>query len=97
MMYKVKILSTANQDILDIEEYLSQYYPSTPADFFAALDEKILLLRGMPEMGQTYKNFRRIICGDYLLFYKINKADKAIEIYRILHGSRDIDKYIPNT
>ena len=97
MRYREEFLSTAFQDIHEIEEYLSQFYPSTPLKFFKELDKKIILLRHMPHIGQKYKDFRRLVCGDYLIFYKVIEDDQKVVIYRILHGSRNIDDFLINS
>jgi mRNA-degrading endonuclease RelE of RelBE toxin-antitoxin system len=47
--------------------------------------------RGSPP-GNT--NYRRMLVGNYIVFYKINDAEKQIDIYRILRASWDLPKYL---
>jgi hypothetical protein len=32
--------------------------------------------------------------GNYIVFYKVNDAEKQIDVYRILRASWDLPKYI---
>ena len=95
--YDITYLPGANRNLLEIDEYLSQFYPSTPAKFFSELDKKIQLLKDQPYMCPKYmhnEKYRRLIVGDYLLFYVVNDEDKEIVVHRILHGSQDITKLL---
>ena len=86
MEYKSRLLSTAYQDIINIEQYLSGLYPSTALKFSKELDKKILSLCHMPYIGQKYRGYRRLVCGDYLLFYKVKEEEKIVDIYLIIHS-----------
>jgi len=37
-------------------------------------------------------DFRQIAVSDYIVFYKIREDLKAVEIHRILHAARNIEK-----
>jgi toxin ParE1/3/4 len=58
------------------------------------LQSPITLLAQFPEMGEAVDHFspqlRRCTLGDYLLFYR--PAHDKIELIRVLHGARDIDR-----
>ena len=97
MEFKVEFLPGADRNLITIDEYLSKFYPSTPVKFFSELDKKLQLLREQPYMCPKYLHndkYRRLIVGDYLLFYIVNDEEQEIVIHRILHGSQDITKLI---
>jgi mRNA-degrading endonuclease RelE of RelBE toxin-antitoxin system len=56
-------------------------------------------IKEMPYMYPEYKyypNYRRIVIGNYLIFYKINDEEKTVEIHRILPGMWDLARYFEN-
>lgn len=80
-------------DLILVDEYLSRFYSGTPEKFFREYDAAIEAMLKMPEMYAVYpgtKDFRRFIVRDFLVFYKLDKANNLVSIYRILHGSQDI-------
>ena len=100
MMYDVTLLPVAKQDLLGAADYLSQFYPSTTEKLLKNLRNKLSLLKEQPYIGAKYipnPKYRRLIIGDYLAFYTIDEADKKIEICRILHGSRDVARYLTDS
>jgi len=91
--YDVKLLSIAENDIDEICEYLSQFYPSTPGKFLDDLDEDFENVSQNPYMYPVYeynKDYRRIVTNDYLIFYKVDEKNKIVKVYRILHGKQNI-------
>jgi len=91
--HDVKLLSIAENDINEICKYLSQFYPGTPGKFLNALNEVFTNLSFNPNMYPVYeynKEYRRIVTGDYLVFYKIDKENNLVRVYRILHGKQNI-------
>ncbi|MCL2634589.1 MAG: type II toxin-antitoxin system RelE/ParE family toxin [Oscillospiraceae bacterium] len=97
MGYDVKFLPGADRDLIEIDDYLSQFYPSTAAIFFEKLDKKLLLLKEQPYIGAKYipnPEYRKLNVGDYLTFYTVDEENRKIEIYRILHGSRDMRQHL---
>jgi len=90
MAYKIKYVASARQDMLDIALHLSRFYESTFPKFIARLDRSVARLVDMPYMGIAYRNYRRLVVGDYLVFYQVDEAGRTIQIYRILHGAQDV-------
>ena len=39
-------------------------------------------------------DYRRMFVSNYIVFYKVNDAEKQIDIYRILRASWDLPKYL---
>jgi len=95
--YDVKLLNLAESDIDDICRYLSQFYPGTPSKFLDTLDESFNNVSFNPYMYPKYKynkEYRKIVADDYLVFYKIDKDNNLVKVYRILHGMRNISTII---
>lgn len=97
-MRKIVMLPIAMKDLEDIVDYLAQFYESTAVQQYDRIVEKIRELAEFPEMyevyhgGQFHQAYRRMPADKYLIFYVVRA--EAIEIHRILHGSRDIHRYL---
>ena len=97
MIFRVKYLPEARNDSEEIRRYLSQYYVGTAKRFFALLKGRIQLLATSPYLGQVYEErpaYRRLVVQDYLVFYKVDEETNMVSIHRILHGSRDIGRFL---
>ena len=93
MSYIVSFMPKANEDMDDIETYLSQFYKDTVKSFFENMKKHVLLLQTFPYMCPEYNEdsyFKQMVINDYLLFYSIDEKRKRIIIHRILHSKRDI-------
>ncbi|AEF84957.1 conserved plasmid protein [Treponema primitia ZAS-2] len=98
MGYEIRFLDSALEDVDSIIVYLSQFYPSTPQKFLDALERCTVNLKNNPVMYALYPDnpaFRRVVLSDYLVFYKVDEEKSLVEIYRILHGSRNLSQNIP--
>jgi plasmid stabilization system protein ParE len=97
MKYKLTFLLEARADSEEIRQYLAQYYESTVKKFFEKLKKRTTSLKSNPFLDQIYLErpaYRQLAADDYLVFYKVHEHKKYIEIHRILHCSRDIERYI---
>ena len=96
-MYRLKYLPSFDVDLIEAEAYLFEYSPAAVDKLTAAIIEKTAALTSHPFMypvSKYDKNLRSIVLPyKYLLFYRVNETAQVIEIYRVLHGMRDI----PNT
>jgi len=93
MKYKLVYLPKSLEDRTAIRDYLSQFYPGTAKKFFTMLRKSNARLRDFPLSCPIYEDnpkYRKLVVGDYLVFYTVNEDAKLIEIRRILHGSRSI-------
>jgi len=93
MKYKIKYLPTFPADRDAVRTHLSQFYPGTEKRFFTILRKKIKQLKDFPLMYPVYEDkpeYRKMVAGDYLVFYSVNEDAKIVEIRRILHGSQNI-------
>ncbi len=92
------MLPRAVQDLEDIVDYLLQFYASTAIKQYDRIIEKINDIRPYPNKyeeygtGQYYNTYRRMVVDDHLVFYIV--LGDILEIRRILHGKRDIGRYL---
>jgi len=97
MKYTVKFLQIARDDLTEVRAYLSQFYPGTAGRFLTELRKQVELLKTNPLICEQYHDdpfYRSMVVGDYLVFYHVDDGNGIVEIHRILHGSRDIKRYI---
>jgi len=95
--YEVKLLNLAENDLDEICQYLSQFYPGTPGRFLAALEKDFDHLSLNPKMFPKYEynsEYRKLVIGDFLAFHKTDEANKQVYVYRILHGKRSVGTII---
>jgi plasmid stabilization system protein ParE len=84
-------------DLAEIKEYLSQFYESTVRKFISDLNRKISQLMDFPYLYPKYekrRRFRKMVIGNYLVFYVVDEDTKTVEIHRIFHGSRDVPQHL---
>jgi addiction module RelE/StbE family toxin len=93
MKKKVRILRRAQNDFIEIRNYIQRDAPRAEERFVDKLVNKIEKLENWPEMGFVPKdeylqarNYRVLTEGEYLIFYKV--LSHQVRIYRVLHGRR---------
>jgi len=94
--YRVDITASAETDIAEIWDYITQDNPDSAAAFIKRLEEQIGTLEGFPErcppvpenefLGTTY---RHLLFGNYRTIFKIIGA--RVVILRVIHGARLLD------
>ena len=87
----------ADQDLEDIFDYTVREFGVDQAIVYVSgFEEIIVSLAANPELGRTRveirNGLRSFVNGSHILFYRVLK--NHIHIIRILHGSRDIIKFI---
>ena len=97
MNYRIKYMEDTISDRDYVKAYLSKFYPGTAKRFFTLLKKRTNILKTYPESCPIYEDdpyYRKLVVGDYLVFYVLNDDEKVIEIHRILHGSMDIRQHL---
>ena len=100
MAFKTRFSAIAEFDYFEIIEELLQFYPSTPKKFKSSLKKSLSNIKRNPYMYKIspYNSaYRQFTVSDYAVFYKVVEISKDvgnIEIYRVLHGSRNIEQII---
>lgn len=84
----------ARRDFAEILDYFGEIDPDTALDFVTRLQLMCDQLAEMPGMGRKRddiaKGLRSFPVEKCIIFYRLAKDD--IEIVRVLHGSRNIEK-----
>lgn len=98
MDYNIKFYRRAEEDIHAIDDYLAENAPQADVKFMDHLRELVQLLKRFPFMGKKSEflagSRRIVLVYGYILFYRVNEDEKAIEILRVLHGKRRIEPSI---
>lgn len=94
--FPINYLPSAEQDLIEIVEYIMIDNPSAAVNFINELDATISTLSIFPESGHLPNdprlitlNYRILLFGNYLVFYVFKNNE--IEIRRVLHGKRKYD------
>ena len=95
MKYNLDILISANKDYFEICELLKEYGKNQTILFMESFDKFLDNAINMPFMFPKYarkpKYRKAALAYNYLAFYQIDKKDKSVKIYRILHDKRNIE------
>lgn len=99
--YSVILMPTAEEELLEIAEYIALDNPARAVSFIAELVASLKnTLSIFPESGQIFNehNFKNEIrsfpYGNYLSFYQVVESNKTVEILYIFHSRRDIVGFI---
>jgi plasmid stabilization system protein ParE len=91
--FKIRYLSTAENDLDDIFTYILKDKPSAAASLLKNFDGSNSQLAFNPELGVVPKDerlkklgYRILVAGKYLIFYVIK--GKTVQIRRVIHGAR---------
>lgn len=91
--YNIQYLPVAEQDLINIFNYIKQDNPTAAYKLIHEIDEVISKLEDFPNMGVTPKdlrlkslNYKMLVIDNYLVFYVVK--DPIVEIRRIIHGKR---------
>ena len=100
-MNKVIISEAALIDLTEIKQYITTELgsPSAANKIVSNITQSIRKLEEYPELGSKLSsiinietNYRYLVCGNYLIFYRIEKS--SILVDRILYGRRDYIKIL---
>jgi plasmid stabilization system protein ParE len=93
--FALRLLSIAEQDFLDIIEYLAAENLSAAHNVTDHIEKHLQSLQRHPFLGKVPADtklarmgYRVLVVGHYLVFYKVR--GKTVLVYRIIHGARDI-------
>ena len=100
MRRRIRKRQQALSDLEDQYAYLGQHNNEAADRFLAAAQKAMEEIRQTPGIGWQKPSKNRLLLGirvwrlpgfpNYLLFYR--EAGDAIEIIRILHGARDLER-----
>ncbi|MCL2055375.1 MAG: type II toxin-antitoxin system RelE/ParE family toxin [Oscillospiraceae bacterium] len=100
---KLNLTEPAFQDLKDIRTYISEtlFSPKAAEDTVQKIIKTYKKLKLQPYMGASLRSklnidtpIRRLVCGDYLVFYEVKEIDDCVDIIRIIRGNRDYIKML---
>ncbi|MCL2816621.1 MAG: type II toxin-antitoxin system RelE/ParE family toxin [Oscillospiraceae bacterium] len=98
MKYKISVLLLANNDLREIYESLYDFGDDPPKKFRESFDKFIGNIAEMPYMFPEYarnpKYRKATLAYGYSVFYRIDKKDNMVSIYRVLHNKRNIENLL---
>jgi len=96
---RVIISPAAQNDFLDIEDYLNTLSPEAAAQYYMLFMEKVRALKTMPESRPLARDtqlrlrgYRMLPVENYIVFYVIN--GKTVELRRILYARRQYERLL---
>ncbi|QGP92813.1 ParE toxin of type II toxin-antitoxin system, parDE [Neomoorella glycerini] len=91
--HKIVYLAQAQEDLLDIFDYIRRERPQAAERILQLFDKKISHLADFPLMGCRPRDerlkklgYRVLIVDNYLVFYVVK--ENMVEIRRVIHGRR---------
>ena len=100
-MYKLKYLPLFDLDLTEAEDYLYEFSLTAVDKLTQAVDEQVATLVKYPFMYPVYSSFignkeYRImpLLYQFLCFYYVDEETKTINVYRLLHATRNISSIL---
>lgn len=99
MDYKLDWTKRARADLREIVSVISADRPSAVAGWGEDLFRHVELLASFPLIGPVVPQVsarptRRIVFGDYLIFYRVHRDPKVVELLTIWHGARGLPDFL---
>ncbi|GAB4180364.1 MAG: type II toxin-antitoxin system RelE/ParE family toxin [Coleofasciculaceae cyanobacterium] len=98
-MSSFKLSTQAEQDLEDIWTYIAQDSEQAADALIDEIIQRFPKLVAFPDMGRKrddlLEGLRSLPVKSYVLFYR--RTQEGIEIFRILHGRRDIEGEFEST
>jgi plasmid stabilization system protein ParE len=97
--YTVKFTPKARLDLENIYGYVGGdlQNPSAAsglADKFEKAFDRISMFPLSCPIGRTEPDYRKLVMGNYIAFYKVLDEQQTLVIYRVFYGMMDYDKYL---
>ncbi len=95
MDFKINWSQRALEDLREIAAYIGQDNPAAALAWGDELFRHIEVLRSFPLIGPAIPasaahDVRRIVYGDYLVFYRVRHEVKSVELLTVWHAARGI-------
>jgi len=98
MANKFELTEPARNDLKEIWSYIAERNPNSADRILRKLAEKFQLLAENPKVGKSQDKFilslRCFPFKNYVVFYF--PIENGVEIYRVLHGARNIEDLFEN-
>jgi plasmid stabilization system protein ParE len=102
-MYKLEYLPVATRDMAEIARYISHvlFNPAAAEKLAVEMTEAAERLMDFPYRCPVYtsqkplqKEYRKLLVGNYILFYSVDEVSKLVTIARVLYARRDYEKHL---
>ena len=93
---KLVVSSKARTDLRKIYDYIKeslfdkQAADKQSASFRAGFKQVCQLPNACPK----YKDYRKLVVKNYLVFYKFNQDEKTIIVHHVVYGAMDYDRFL---
>jgi plasmid stabilization system protein ParE len=91
--HRIRYLPAAEQDLLDILDYIARDNPGAARAFVDRVEHAIGRLARFPRSGRIPGDprlrrggYRLLVVGDYLVFYVVIR--RTVQVRRVIHGAR---------
>ncbi len=98
--YRARFLDPARAELREIKDYLNrEASPEIRKAFAEQLSKQLETAKDFPEINAIYPGnteYHRMVINNYpyCAYYKIDHESKTIDIYRVLHTSRDSERLV---
>lgn len=102
-MYNYRVLLPAENDLESIAEYIATELgnPKAAVNFLDEVQNKIEKLVRKPGMYElcsnkilAQKGYRKVLVGNYLLFYTVDEPGQTVYIMRVIYARRNYAELI---
>lgn len=103
--YRYELTERAVKDLDEIAGYLRDDLDNARAamSLLYEVSKCVQRLCSFPASGSRIleeylpeKNVRKVIVGNYILYYRVLKEQELVRMLRVVHGSRDQDAVLQN-
>lgn len=99
MDYKLEWSLRARADLQEIVSLIAAERPSAIAGWGEDLFRHVEILSSFPMIGPvipevSVRPTRRIVFGDYLIFYRVQQEPNVVELLTIWHGARGLPDFL---
>jgi toxin ParE1/3/4 len=91
MGWEIDFSPQALDDLAEAVRYIAEDNPQAAERVGNALIDRVLVLKEFQELGRPYpkrQGIRTLVCGTYLIFYRVIEKEERIEILRYWHAAR---------
>lgn len=94
-MARYRLAELARNDLAEIHRYIATDNLTAADRLLTTLFQTFGVLATHPELGTARREYkggdlRSFAVGNYVIFYRL--AGSIVEVARVLHGARDIDR-----
>jgi len=103
MTYKVVITEKSRQDIVNLEQYISEtlHEPVFAMNTVNEIFKQIFTLKELPkrnsvidEIGLINKEIRKVLAGNFIIFYIVVDERHTVVILRVIYKKRAWEKLL---